>query len=124
MGPFRLPALLAWALTMFCSCVAWLCFYEVDTTRMFAKLGTLLTPAEYAFSGLSATIRAFPAGDRMVLGCLFVLAILTLLAEWQSIRRLNDPYAYLRKKPVLIGLVIVTVLLAPGKNNGFIYFAF
>lgn len=123
-GNFRLPAPLAWALTMFAVSIAWLCFYEVDTTRMFAKLGLLLTPVAYSMTALKSTVAAIPAGDRIVLACLFGLATLTLMTEWLSVRRLNEPYAYLRRKPVLVGLVILTVLLAPGKNNGFIYFAF
>lgn len=123
-GKFRLPAIAGWAMTMLATFVAWLCFYEADTTRMFAKLGMLVTPAAYSIPALQATIAAIPAGDRIVLACLSGLAAVTLIAEWQSIRRLDDPYAYLRTKPVLIGLVILTVLLAPGKNNGFIYFAF
>lgn len=123
-GNFRLPAPLAWALTMFAVSIAWLCFYEVDTTRMFAKLGLLLTPVAYSITALKSTVAAIPAGDRIVLACLFGLATVTLMTEWLSVRRLNEPYAYLRRKPVLVGLVILTVLLAPGKNNGFIYFAF
>ena len=53
-----------------------------------------------------------------------VLTLLTLGIEWLSVRRTDQPYAYLCKRPVVVVLVILTVLLAPGKNNGFIYFAF
>jgi D-alanyl-lipoteichoic acid acyltransferase DltB (MBOAT superfamily) len=123
-GKSRLPSPLAWALTMLAVSMSWLCFYEVNTADMFAKLATLLTPGAYSVTAFRATIGQIQPGDQIVIVCLFGLAAITLVAEWQSVRRLNDPYAYFRKKPVLILLVILTVLLAPGKNNGFIYFAF
>jgi hypothetical protein len=53
-----------------------------------------------------------------------VLVCASLMLEWRSVRQFNEPYILLRRKPVLIVLVILTMLLAPGKNNGFIYFAF
>lgn len=123
-GKFSLPAPLAWSLTMLAAFSAWLCFYEPDTARLMEKLALILTPAAYAPGALKTALGSYPPGDRIVLAGMFVLTTVTLLAEWLSVRRLNEPYAYLRKKPVLILLVVLTVLLAPGKNNGFIYFAF
>jgi alginate O-acetyltransferase complex protein AlgI len=120
----RLPAFPAWLLTMLATFMAWLCFYEVDTTRLLAKLTLLFTPSAYSAAAWGATVGAIPAGDRIVLAGLLALVASTLVAEWLSIRRLSDPYAYLRRKPAVVGLVILTMLLAPGRNNGFIYFAF
>ncbi len=123
-GKRVLPGPLAWSLTMVAAFSAWLCFYELNTSRMLSKLALLLNPAAYAPGALKATIALFPPGDRFVLAGLFVLVAGVLSLEWLSVRRLNEPYGYFRKKPVLILLVVLTVLLAPGKNNGFIYFAF
>lgn len=123
-GKSSLPAPLSWGITMLAAFSAWLCFYEPDTARLLEKLALILNPAAYAPGALKATIGSYPPGDRIVLAGMFVLTTVTLLVEWLSVRRLNEPYAYLRKKPVLILLVVLTVLLAPGKNNGFIYFAF
>ena len=44
--------------------------------------------------------------------------------EWLSVRRKNDPFYYLRQQWVLYVLVLLTLLLSPGINNAFIYFAF
>jgi hypothetical protein len=53
-----------------------------------------------------------------------LLTAFTLLAEWFSVADRNDEYYYLRQPLVLGLLVVLTVLLAPGKTNAFIYFAF
>lgn len=123
-GASRLPAFIGWLGTMFAAFLAWLCFYEVDTQRMFSKLGMLFTPSAYSLSALRDTVTVFPAGDRIVLAGMFALVFGTLVLEWLSVRRLNDPYGYLRRRPLQLALVVLVVLLAPGKNNGFIYFAF
>ena len=123
-GKRALPGPIAWGFTMVAAFSAWLCFYELNTSRMLSKLVLLLNPAAYAPGALKATIAIFPPGDRFVLAGLFALVAGVLSLEWLSIRRLKEPYGYFRKKPVLILLVVLTVLLAPGKNNGFIYFAF
>ncbi|MCX8107491.1 MAG: hypothetical protein N3G20_01665, partial [Verrucomicrobiae bacterium] len=60
----------------------------------------------------------------IVVGSLIVLAMVTLALEWVSVRRQQEPFAALRSRPVSIALVAMIVLLAPGKNNAFIYFAF
>ena len=123
-GRFALPRPLGWALTMVAAFGAWLCFYELDTSVLLNKVAVLFRPAAYSLSALRATVSEYPVGDRTVLGGLGLLTLVTLVAEWLSVRWANEPYAYLYKRPVVIVLVILTVLLAPGKNNGFIYFAF
>ena len=47
-----------------------------------------------------------------------------LLLEWLSVRRQNEPFCYFRRPWVMYLLVLLTLLLAPGINNAFIYFAF
>jgi len=123
-GKFVLPRPLAWALTMVAAFGAWLCFYELDTSVMLSKMAILLRPAAYSLSELKATMALYSPGDKIVLAGLGLLTLLTLGIEWLSVRRTDQPYAYLCKRPVVVVLVILTVLLAPGKNNGFIYFAF
>ncbi|HEY5909144.1 MAG TPA: MBOAT family O-acyltransferase, partial [Verrucomicrobiae bacterium] len=123
-GRLKLPVAAGWALTMVASFYAWLCFYETNTAALFTKMKLLLTPMAYRAAGLGEMVRAFEPGHRIVLSFVLLLAAVTLALEWLSIRHKNDPYYYLRNKPVLLILVITTVLLAPGGNNGFIYFAF
>ena len=120
----RLPTVVSWALTMFGCFFAWLCFYETNTPALIAKIKLLVNPMAYGLAGFQETLRAFETGDRIVLVFILFLAAATLILEWLSLRRKNDPYHYLRRKPALLVLVIITVLFSPGGNNGFIYFAF
>src|SRR6266404_564439 len=118
------PRPIAWAFTMAASFFAWLCFYETNNQALWTKLKLLLTPDAYRSSALKEALASYDGGDRFTLGCMLILAIATLIAEWLSVRRRNEPYHYLRHPVALMILVIFTVLLAPGKSNGFIYFAF
>jgi hypothetical protein len=59
----------------------------------------------------------------VVMGLLLLTSAILVL-EWLSIQRRNEAYFYLRHPLVLTAPVVLTVLLAPGENNGFIYFAF
>ncbi|MBU6399968.1 MAG: MBOAT family protein [Verrucomicrobia bacterium] len=114
----------SWLLTMVASFYAWLCFYERRTGVLLAKLRVLLTPHAYQLDALRAATHHWAPGDAMVLAGFMALAASVLLLEWVSVRRENQPYYYLRRRPVLVGLVILTVLLAPETHNSFIYFAF
>ena len=123
-GKLRIPIIVSWGTTMLASFYAWLCFYETNTHILLAKLKLLLTPKAYGIRALREAALSLAPGDRIVLAGVFLLTVSTLVMEWLSIRRQNEPYYYLRHPITLTVLVILTVLLAPGKNNGFIYFAF
>lgn len=123
-GGRTIPPLFAWLLTMLGTFGAWLCFYELNGDVLFVKLRTLATLSAYHPSALSGMFTQWPRGDLIALVCLLVLAGLTMTMEWLSVRCKNEAYYYLRRPWALGLLVLLTVLLAPGKNNGFIYFAF
>jgi D-alanyl-lipoteichoic acid acyltransferase DltB (MBOAT superfamily) len=122
--PFTVPAPLAWLSTMLGTFFAWLCFYETRFDALWAKLGTTLNPGAYNGQALRAAAGALKAGEGIVLGALLALAAATLALEWWSVRRRNEPYVLLRQPLVLALLVVLVILLAPGTNNAFIYFAF
>jgi D-alanyl-lipoteichoic acid acyltransferase DltB (MBOAT superfamily) len=118
------PAPLGWGLTLLGVGLAWLAFYETRTGQLWLKLRTLFSPHAYAGGAFLDAVRVLNSGEQIVVAGLLVLAAATLTAEWQSVRRLDEPYALLRRRAVTWLLVVLTVLLAPGKNNAFIYFAF
>jgi D-alanyl-lipoteichoic acid acyltransferase DltB (MBOAT superfamily) len=125
LGPkLKLPAPVGWLLTLGAAMLAWLCFYEIRTPELFLKLQTLLTPSAYHPSGLREALTARPAADMFVMTCFLGLIAAVLAMEWGSLRRHGEPYAWLRHPLVLTAMIVLTVLLAPGKNNAFIYFAF
>jgi alginate O-acetyltransferase complex protein AlgI len=125
LGPrLKLPSIAGWALTMLTSFCAWLGFYETRTAVLATKLKTLLNPHAYGTSALHEAVHQWSTGPGFVVLCFLVLTMIVLLLEWQSVARRDVPYYYLCRPAVLVALVILTVILAPGKSNGFIYFAF
>ncbi len=126
LAPQRLhvPSVLGWFATMLASFLAWLCFYEVRTGPLLAKFTTVFSPSAYSLTALRGIRAEWTLTDLFVLGGLLALAGLTLLLEWQSVARKNDPYCFLRRPAVLACAITLTLWLAPGKNNAFIYFAF
>jgi hypothetical protein len=78
----------------------------------------------YTWPQLQAAIATLDPTNAFVLAVFLCMACTTLLIEWLSLRRLNEPYAILRKPRVLAVMVILTILLAPSEKNDFIYFAF
>jgi alginate O-acetyltransferase complex protein AlgI len=121
---WTLPAFPAWALTMLISFCAWLGFYETHTGMLALKFKTLFTPAAYGRAQWHEAATQYFSPNGFVLFCFLALTAVILLFEWLSIARHDTPYYFLRRPMVIISLVILTVLLAPEKSNGFIYFAF
>lgn len=120
----RLPRLPSWLLTLTAAFAAWLCFYETRTPFLIAKIKTLFTPWDYTAAALRETLAYRGASDLFVLCCFLCLTTMVLLVEWLSIARKDEPYYYLRRPWTIALLVILTVLLSPERDNGFIYFAF
>jgi D-alanyl-lipoteichoic acid acyltransferase DltB (MBOAT superfamily) len=120
----RIPGAPAWCLTMLGTFVAWLCFYETRTGVLMQKLQTLLNPAAYHAAALREAKAAYWSPDGFVLFCFLVMSAFTLVLEWRSLKNDGAPFRLLRRPAVLAVLVVVTVALAPAKNNAFIYFAF
>ena len=120
----RIPRPLGWALTTVGAFFAWLCFYETRTPVLFAKMRTLLDPGAYTLTNLQQLIAIVEPGNAFVLAAFLLMAFFTLVIEWFSLRNTRQPYAFFKKPPVLCALIALTVLLAPGARNDFIYFAF
>lgn len=119
-----LPPAVGWLFTIVPAFFAWLCFYETNWARLVAKMRTLLVPDGYGAAAFAGAMSPWTGPERFVMLCVLALTAGTLLLEWQSLRRRREPYALLRHHVTLAAVIILTVALAPGKNNGFIYFAF
>ena len=46
------------------------------------------------------------------------------VCQWRSVTKGGEAYGWLRRPAALGVLVVLTVLLAPARNNGFIHFNF
>jgi D-alanyl-lipoteichoic acid acyltransferase DltB (MBOAT superfamily) len=120
----NLPALAAWLLTMLTSFYAWLCFYETRPGVLFLKMKAVFTPGAYSRAAWQAARAKYLDADGFVLCGLLLLTAAVLWLEGLSVARRDTPYYFLRR-PVMLGLLVVLILvLAPEKDNGFIYFAF
>ena len=119
-----IPRWAGWTLTMVGAFFAWLCFYETRTDVLFSKMGTLLDPATYTLTSLQEVIAILEPGNAFVLAAFLLMAFSTLVVEWFSLKKTGQPYAFFKKPAVLCGLTALTVLLAPGEKNDFLYFAF
>lgn len=119
-----IPTPLAWVLTMGFTFFAWLSFYETRTDALLAKIRTLLQPSAYGATALREAIHTLMGPDALVLTWFLAMACAVLALEWLSVRRKNEPYYYLRRPAVACVLVTAAMLLTPGANNSFIYFAF
>jgi hypothetical protein len=103
---------------------AWLCFYETRTDILFSKMATLLNPATYTLGSLREVIPTLEPGNAFVLTAFLLMACIVLVIEWLSLRKTGEPYAFFKKPAALCAMIALTVLLAPGEKNDFIYFAF
>ena len=119
----RLPAV-GHVLTLLAVAFAWLPFYEARTAVLWLKLRALVRPEAYAGGRLTEAARHWTPGDRLTMGTFAALAVVMLVAEGFSLRAGGEPYSRLLRRPVLLALVVITVFVAPGVNNGFVYFAF
>ena len=124
MGKRSLPPVASWVLTMLGVYLAWLCFYETRFDVLWQKLGATFSVGAYSLGNLRAAAGVLTGGDPIVVAALLGLAAVTFALEWRSVRRHDEPFRLLRNRWVLVVLVILTVLLAPARNNAFIYFAF
>jgi hypothetical protein len=103
---------------------AWLCFYEQRSAVLFQKIATLLTPQAYSPGALKEFCQLHASGDGITLAGFLVLGGISVLAEWRSLAVHNEPYTLFRGAWASCLLVVLTLALAPGKQNAFIYFAF
>jgi D-alanyl-lipoteichoic acid acyltransferase DltB (MBOAT superfamily) len=120
----KIPSLVGWLVTFLGTFLAWLCFYETRFGILCQKLKTTFTLSAYNAEALKAAAGVLNPGESIVLGSLLALAGATFLLELLSVRRRDEPYVLLRRPLAQLALVVLTVLLAPGKTNAFIYFAF
>ncbi len=122
--PASFPAAPGRILTLAAVIFSWLFFYETDVSVLRQKCESLFSLAAYGaepFRGLLA-FWAKPEGTLSIV--LLFLSFGVVLFEYQSLRKSSLPYEFFFRPWVLIGIILFTVWMAPGKTNAFIYFAF
>jgi len=122
--PASFSAALGRILTLGAIIFSWLFFYETDVSILRQKCGSLVSLAAYGaepFRGLLA----FWAKPEGILSIVLVFVSLgVVLLENQSLRKKSLPYEVFFHPWVLVGMILFTVWMAPGRTNAFIYFAF
>lgn len=120
----KIPGIITWALTMVAVFYSWLFFYETRPDVLVQKVHTTLSGSTYSAGMLRQFIQYCFTGNMKPLAAFLVIAFATLFLEWRSVRKGNEPYAFLRRPLLLAGMVVMIIWMAPGKANDFIYFAF
>jgi len=103
---------------------SWLLFYETRTPVLMAAMKTLVSPAGYSDEALALWMAWVRSANGTVALAFVGLSGVSFFFEWRSLRGGGAPYGELRRPWVLAVLIVLTVWLAPGASNGFIYFAF
>lgn len=118
------PQFVSWGLTFWSVILGSLFFMETNSTRLFAKLQTLVIPWNYSLANLGALFSSYSLNQGVMLTIILVIATVVLLLEHIAIWQQKFEYELLLSPwvaPVLLGL---TVLLAEKTPSAFIYFEF
>ncbi len=102
--------------------VTWLLFFERDTTLLFEKLGTLVSPFDYSVVHLKAVMAAFPSKSAMISSAMILgLSALAIALEGGSSKK---PYALLTHRFFCLVMIVMIYLFQPATYHEFIYFNF
>ena len=127
-GPLRLPDLVKRAFTFTYAIGIWLFFFEQNTGLMLKKAISMINPYAYFPDKAKALPAVFSSpSDAVTVALILILAFIALGSEGLEFRKklgANEPYRQLRKTPVILMIVILTVWLAPTEESSFIYFNF
>lgn len=119
----HIPPLLGWLFTFGSMIVIWMFFYVTDMTKLQANLYTLITPQAYDIAHFVAMQSL--GGAYASLPLLFLpLCIGTVAMEYCSQRLCQNPYKLFLNPPICGLMVFLIIILQPGVQNQFIYFAF
>jgi D-alanyl-lipoteichoic acid acyltransferase DltB (MBOAT superfamily) len=121
---FAMQGWCAWLLTMVAVFFSWLFFYDPSLGSIASKIFHIMTPADYAPNHFQAFVASIPPEDRVSLLVLALLVVATLWAEWRGLRSSDGAYSPLCNRWIQAFLLVAIVFLSPGRNNGFVYFAF
>jgi D-alanyl-lipoteichoic acid acyltransferase DltB (MBOAT superfamily) len=120
-----LPSFAAWGINILFITLTWLFFYQTDVSILIEKLSALASFYGYSFAHFSAIVLVLNGmGSSINLMVWVLLSLVCVAIEFVSYRKTNNPYELFRWAPVNLLLAAITVITAPGVQNGFIYFSF
>lgn len=111
-------------LTVVAVLFSWLLFYETRTPVLLSAMRTLVSPSGYSARALAEWLAWGKSANGVVAMAFIGLAGAIFLMEWRSLRAGGIAYSEFRRLWMQVILIVLTVWLAPGASNGFIYFAF
>jgi D-alanyl-lipoteichoic acid acyltransferase DltB (MBOAT superfamily) len=123
-GNWKMPSFPAWMLTLFATFGAWLSFYEPRAGILLKKVAIIATPSSYKLANLQSALESIAPNTAGLMVGMLLLVGMVFIVEWFCLRNQGEAYKVFRNPAKAWVLVVLTVILAPGENNGFIYFAF
>jgi hypothetical protein len=122
--PASFPRVLGRILTLWAVIFSWLFFYETNVLVLRQKCASLFSLAAYGAEPFRGLLAFWAKPDGILSIVLLLLSFGVVFFEYHSLRKSPLPYELFFRPWVLIGIILFTVWMAPGKTNAFIYFAF
>lgn len=104
--------------------VSWLLFYETQFPELVKKIGVLVDWSAYHGVHLTAAGAILLTSRAGTIAICLAMGLLVLTFEHFSSLRDRTVCALFYRPEFQAAMIALTILLAPLKNNGFIYFAF
>jgi D-alanyl-lipoteichoic acid acyltransferase DltB (MBOAT superfamily) len=118
------PDFVSWLLTFGAVILGCIFFMETNTTRLLAKLQSLITPWAYSWGNLGDLFSSYSLNESVALIVILSLSMGALWLEFMAVWQKKFEYELLLSpqiSPVLLGL---SILLAAKTHSEFIYFEF
>lgn len=121
----NLPSFIAWIICFIAVLASWLLFYETDISELLVKLGAIVNPRCYTLHAFQKIPTVCPElGNQATLALVLGMALVVHALEYISFRRKGDYASFFLHPASTLGMVVLTIILAPTTDNGFIYFNF
>lgn len=120
---YTFPSFVGWGMTFGMMVFVWMFFYISDWTLLSHHVSVILSPSAYNLKDYFHLLVEAKFAGAMTLPFI-ALSFMVILVELFSVRRNDNPYA-LFLHPYSLGImVMLMILLVPGQDSPFIYFAF
>jgi D-alanyl-lipoteichoic acid acyltransferase DltB (MBOAT superfamily) len=121
----RLHPLLSWSVCFIAVLASWLLFYETNTLELISKLSVMLNPLNYTVEALQNAVTVCPGlGNQVTLALVLGMSVAVHILEYISFRTKGSHASFFLHPISTICMAMMTVVLAPTTDNGFIYFNF
>jgi alginate O-acetyltransferase complex protein AlgI len=122
---FYMPTAVSWLICFVVVLGSWLFFYETNIQQLIAKSAILINPLFYTPEAWSGALAHYAGvGNLATLALAMSMALGVHGLEWASHRHAGDHARWFLHPAATVIMVVLTIVLSPTTDNGFIYFNF